>query len=778
MSNCQFDLVHQYGPTETVIDATNFCVPRDMQGIAKVPIGQPVDGIRTYLFDDRLREVPVGATAELYLGGTGLSWGYLGQPGLTAATFLPDPSRPGGRMYRTGDLARLNPQGDLEFMGRRDDQVKIRGYRVELGEIEAAIASHSAVCDQAVLATETDGHMAIVAFVVTGESQATTPHSLRGHLSSRLPEYMVPANILLVAEIPRLPSGKVDRKELGALAGDQAQTKTLTAPRYHTEELVAEVWSELLGLDDVPVATNFFELGGHSLLALQVAARLTALSSTVVPVRAVFDHPTVRALATFISQRERQHLGGGVAPSLVRRDTKEGPLSGSQEGLWIINELDPGGLAYAVPQAYRLQGHLDTDVLQGALSELIRRHSSLRTTFSPHGDTGRQVVHDQQPFALPQADLRGSDPSDAQEKLAQLIWREAHREFDLIHGPLFRFAVAELGDDEYALLIVTHHIICDGWSQALLLEELSTLYRAMLDGQSELPSEPAFRYLDFAYWEREWLSGERRSTLADYWLTKLRGARGTHLPVERPQTTRPSGIGASCHSFIPVEHVAELRALCREENSTLFMGLLAALAVLLHRYTGETDVVVGTPMSIRDLPELESVVGDFVNLLPLRMPIDPSMTCSELLARVREESLQSFAHRQFPFSWMVRELHPERRPGGIPLIGIVFQLQSQPLIALNLPDVAATPIIEEFDIAPLYLNFTMTPREGGLEARIDYATDRFDRSTVTGMLDIYERILRAIIANPGARIDNMLGSLERSETGSVADKHLFSFERD
>ncbi len=772
------EVVHLYGPTEAVIDATYFRVPRQTQGIQrKVPIGSPIDGTHVQLFDNRLRRVQEGVTGELYIGGIGLGWGYLGQPGLTAEQFLPDPSGQGGRLYRTGDLARLHATGQLEFVGRRDDQVKIRGYRVELGEVETAIARDSTVRDQAVLSRESDGQTAIVAYVVPNRSRAPTPTGLRAHLVPILPEYMVPAEIVIVADIPRLPSGKVDRARLLSIAEARARDATRTGLLSHTEELVAEVWSDLLRLEDVPPTKNFFELGGHSLLVLQVAARLTSLTGNQVPVRAVFDNPTVRGLATSIAERERRDLCEAV-PRLARSGAVEGPLSGSQEGLWTINELDPGSLAYAVPQAYRLEGRLDIDALQGAISELMRRHSSLRTTLSPSGETVTQVIGNHRPFTLPRTDLRQPDPRAARERLANLIRREAHQPFDLTRGPLFRIAVAEIADEEYALLINTHHIICDGWSQAVLLEDLSILYHSLVRGDMAPPSEPTFEYVDFARWESEWLTGDRRSRLADYWLTKLRSADSTHLPMERQVTGGPTEQGASCSALIATELVSRLSAFCREGNATLFMGLMATFAVLLHRYSGETDMVVGTPMSVRDLPELERVVGNFVNMLPLRISVSRSMTFRELLAGVREESLQSYAHRQFPFGWIVRELQPTRKPGAIPLISVLFQLQSQPLTVPNLPDIVATPIIEKFEVAPLYLNFTMTPRDKGLEARVDFATDRFQESTITGMLGLYQRILRGALSDPARRLGDLLGSLERSESGSLDDSHMFSFERE
>ena len=772
------ELVHLYGPTEAVIDATYHRYRRSPENPTRVPIGRPVEGMSVHLLDDGLRAVPEGASGEIHIGGGGLAWGYLGQPGLTARQFVPDPFSNGGRLYRTGDLARSNEAGELEFLGRRDGQVKIRGYRVELAEVEAAMACHPHVRDQAAATRQATDQRLIIGYAVSKPSRELTPRALGKHLATKLPDYMLPAELLIVDEIPRLPSGKVDRRSLALIESDRARSGAQAGLQSQAEQMVAEVWSELLELKRVPARTNFFELGGHSLMALQVAARLRALTGSEIPVRAVFDRPTVRSLGAFIVEREREKTVGHAVPNLTRLGADEGALSFGQEGLWLVGQLEPGGLANSVPQAYRLEGPLDTAALERAIAELIRHHDSLRTTFPTHNQTTKQAISRPGPFSLPYEDLRAPNRDGTHRTLATIIKQEALRPFDLTRGPLFRTALVRVADQEYALLINTHHIICDGWSQALLLEELSQLYRCLCtDGQVSLAA-PGLQYLDFTRWEREWLTAERRDRLAEYWLTKLQGARTTLLPTQRRVTSRVNQQGATCVALLDKGRTSDLRAFCRDERATLFMGLVAVFAVMLHRFSGETDLVIGTPVSVRDLPELEGVVGNFVNILPLRIDVTRALTFRELLGNVRDEALQSYAHRQFPFGLLVRELKPERRANEIPLLGVVFQLETQPAATLDLPGLVATRITRELDVAPPYLNFTVSRREDGLEARVDFAPHRIERTTVESMIEWYTRLLREAVTQPTVRLASVLRSLERGDTGPLDEAHTFSFERD
>ncbi|HEY2737238.1 MAG TPA: condensation domain-containing protein, partial [Thermoanaerobaculia bacterium] len=670
-----------YGPSEDTTYSTFEVVERTEPGSRREPtIGRPITGTWVRLLDAELRLVPVGVPGELYIGGAGLARGYLGRPELTAERFVPDDwdTAPGSRLYRTGDLARSLPDGRLEFLGRLDQQVKVRGFRIELGEIETALLAHPGVREAVVVALgEPGGDRSLAAYVVPnvldGEP-APTAGALRDHLRTRLAEVMVPSSFTRLERLPRTPNGKVNRKALPPpeSGADRTDPPDPADPADPITELLAGIWAEVLGRAELPGAqANFFELGGHSLLAARVVSRVRAALGVELPFSALLQTPV---LATFAARVEQALTEGRPAPPPIARiaavpktaDGWGGPLSFSQQRLWFLHRLEPGSAVYNLPLALRLTGPLDAGALERSLDEVFRRHEVLRTTFAegPDGEP-RQIMAPFHPAGLPRVDLAGLSPAAARAEADRQTTREARRPFDLVHGPVARAFLLRLGEQEHHLLVSCHHIAFDGWSAGVLRRELSALY-----GGSPL-LEPAFQYRDFALWQRRWLSGETLAAQLAYWRQRLAGAPGVlELPADRPRPPVQSFRGATLALAVP----AGIASLARSEGATLFMTALAAFAALLGRFTGQMDLVVGSPVANRTAAGLDDLLGFFVNTLALRADLAGDPPFRILLGRVRETALSAYAHQDLPFERLVEELQPSRDPSRSPLFQVMLAL--------------------------------------------------------------------------------------------------------
>ncbi|MBV8858949.1 MAG: amino acid adenylation domain-containing protein, partial [Acidobacteria bacterium] len=647
------ELHNLYGPTEVSIDAAHWaCVRGD--GRRVVPIGRPLSNMRVYLLDSLMRPVPVGAPGELYVGGDGLARGYLNRPELTAERFVPHPfsEEPGARLYRTGDLARHLPGGEIEYLGRIDQQVKIRGFRIELGEIEAALRRHYSVRDAVVLAREdAPGEKRLIAYVVLhpdlravapGDNAETSDGpsiaELRGHIAERLPEYMLPSAFLLLDSLPTLPNGKVNRHALLALKVKQPERGESVAPRTPIEEVLCAVWSELLGVERVGVEDNFFELGGHSLLVTQVVSRVRQVFEVELPLRSLFESPTVASLAATVEQAMRE--SAGRAPSTppltaVPRGERT-PLSFAQQRLWFLDRLEPGSAAYNIPAAVRLTGALDTAALRRALSAVVSRHETLRTTFAEMDGEPAQLIREAAEVALSVVDLTHLPGPEREAAALGAARAEAALPFDLSRGPLLRAQLLRLSEEEHVLLLTMHHIVSDGWSMGILVQELSRAYAAFASGtEPALPGLP-IQYADYAAWQRGWMDGEALDAQLAYWRGQLKGAPPVlELPTDRPRPAVQTFAGASHRFRLGRELTQALHRLGRQEGATLFMTLLAAFDALLYRYTSQEDISVGTPVAGRTRAETEALIGFFVNTLVLRSRLHPEMSFRELLAEVR-----------------------------------------------------------------------------------------------------------------------------------------------
>jgi amino acid adenylation domain-containing protein len=753
-----------YGPTEATANAS---AARIILG-DEVTIGRPIANTQIYILNSFLHPVPIGVQGELYIGGAGVARGYLNRPELTAEKFIPDPfsAAPGARMYKTGDLARYRPDGNIEFLGRADHQVKIRGFRIELGEIEAALGQHPAVREAVVLAREDAAgdpsasprtEKRLVAYVVAEREPLPTTTDLRNFLKEKLPEYMVPAVFVLLEALPLMPNGKIDRRALPSPDRSRPELdKAFVAPRTPTEELLAEIWAQLLDLERVGIHDNFFDLGGHSLLATQLVSRMRETFQVEIPLRHLFEVPTVAGLAESIEAARQAGPNLLAPPILPVPRNGDLALSFAQQRLWFFDQLEPGLPAYNIPAAVRLKGPLNLAALEQSLNEIVKRHESLRTTFGKVEGRPTQVIAPNLTIKLPVVDLRKLPASERETEVRRLVTAEAQRPFDLSRGPLLRGTVLRLGDEEHVGLLTMHHIVSDGWSTGILVREVATLYVTFCaGGSSPLPVLP-IQYADFAHWQRQWLQGEVLETQIAYWKEQLAGAPTLiDLPTDHPRQAVQTFRGAHQSLVLP-KHLSEgFKALGRQEGVTRFMTLLAAFKVLLYRYTSQDDLIVGTPIANRNRLETEGLIGFFVNALVLRTDLSGNPSFREILRRVREVCLGAYGHQDLPFDRLVEELHVKRDLSRNPLFQVMFVLHNVSLRTIELPGLTLSPVEGDSETAHFDLTLQILDTEQGLTAAFVYNTDLFEAGTIARMLGNFQTLLEGIVADPEQRLSDL-----------------------
>ena len=746
-------LSNQYGPSETHV-VTALTLDADPETWPVLPgIGTPIANTRGYVLDRNLEPTPIGVPGELYLGGVAPARGYLNRAGLTAERFVPDPhDDSGARMYRTGDRARWLADGTIEFLGRVDDQVKVRGFRIEPGEIEAALSTHPAVREAVVVVREdAPGDKRLVGYVVPSPDAQVSAAELRKHLEGRLPDYMVPGAFVVLDAFPLTPSGKVARRALPA-PDAAASEEAYVAPRTPGEERLAAIFAEVLRAQKVGARDGFFALGGHSLLATRLISRVREGFGVELPLRALFEAPTVEGLAARIEALVGEGASAAKAPPIVPIP-REGnlPLSFAQRRLWFIDQMEPGSAAYNLPHALRLTGALDVAALERGLGELTRRHETLRTRFLAVSGEPVQVIDAPSSVRLDPIDVSQLSSDEREAAVQRLAQEEAARPFDLARGPLMRTALIRLAEDEHALLFTLHHIVSDGWSTAILVREISELYAAFSEGREpRLPDLPV-QYADFAAWQRAWLEGEVLEAQLGYWRERLAGAPPLlELPTDRPRPQVQSDRGGSVPFALPNDVTRALRALALGEGATLFMALLAAWKLLLSRYAGQDDVVVGTPVAGRTRLETEGLIGFFVNTLVLRTDLSGSPSFRDLLARVREATLGAYQHQDVPFEKLVEELAPERSLSHTPLFQVVFMLQNDEREALRLGSLHAEPLAGAEEAVKFDLVLTVAEDGDHLSGSLSYRAELFDAATVERMLAHFAVLLRGIAARPDA----------------------------
>jgi amino acid adenylation domain-containing protein len=752
-----------YGPTEAAIDVTYWACPRESNA-SVVPIGRPVANTSIYIVDKAGNPTPVGVPGELWIGGTQVARGYVNRPELTGERFISDPFSDvaDSRVYKTGDLVRYRADGVIEFLGRIDHQVKLRGFRIELGEIEAGLDALPQVEQSLVLLREdVPGDKRLVAYVSGANNTAPDVPALRQALAAELPDYMVPSAFVVLNAFPLLPNGKVNRKALPEPEwhGD----KEYLPPRTPTEQTIAEIWTEVLNVQEIGIHDDFFELGGHSLIATRLVARVNATLNIRLELRQLFENPTIESLAIQLDQASGTR---SVLAPIVPTPREPAPaLSFAQQRLWFIYQLDPDSAGYNVPGAFTVTGKLDRAVLQDAVDELVERHESLRTTFLQDTSEPVQIISADTQVVIQWEDFAQSDTETVRTRVAEMSMEP----FDLSAGPLLRVHALQTEQDEHVLFLMTHHIVSDAWSNSILMHDFSALYNARVTGREAGLPPLEIQYADYAAWQRNYLDGGETERQLEYWRNALDGAPSVlSLPTDRQRPALMTANGATAGRSLPADVSERLRRLARAENSSLFMLLLAAFNLLLSRYASEDDIVVGAPIAGRQRQELENQIGFFVNSLVMRTDLSGNPTFTELLARVREAALGAYEHQDLPFEKLVEELQPARDTSHTPLFQVTFVLQNPPEKWEPFDNLQTNNFEYAYETAKFDLSLSIAELPDGLYANLNYNTDLFDAVTIDRMLQHFATLLDAISTNPQHHVVD-LPLLQQAEEQQLVD---------
>ncbi|MBI1390260.1 MAG: amino acid adenylation domain-containing protein [bacterium] len=753
------ELHNLYGPTETTVDVSYWqCRAEETRPLA--PIGRPYHNNRLYVLDRNLSPCPAGTPGELYIAGPGLARGYVNRPDITAEAFLPDPwsSDQGGRMYKTGDAVRWLPDGNVEYLGRLDHQVKIRGFRIELGEIEAALLRHSSVREALVRDwTRPNGDVALAAYLVfhPGAHPVTT-RDWRYFLRDRLPEYMIPADYVVLESFPVSPNGKIDRKTLPEPTDEKGECETdLAAPSTPTEDILLSLWKRILSRDAIGIHDDFFELGGHSLLATRLASWIRDSFSVEIPLQEIFEGPTISSLARWIDE----HRTSSQNPAPVLRPiSRDGliPLSFAQKRLWFLSRMEPDKAYYNEFDALRLCGVLNLNALVRALNEVARRHEILRTTFQDADGEPVQVIHPALEFELRQTDCSNLPESQRDGETHDYAARLIEEPFDLEKPPLWRAALICWAEDDHVLVFVFHHIISDGWSFGVLVNELSRLYKAYCQNESSPLAELPVQYADYAIWQRGWLTGKPLKHLLDYWKTRLQGAPSLlELPLDHPRPPVQRYQGKTILFPIDSGLANRLKALAVDAGSTLHMVLHAVLAVFLYRYSGLHDFCIAFTNANRNRKEIESLFGLFVNTLVLRVNLNGMTPFDSLLQQIHRSLLEAYDHQDLPFEQLVEAMQPQRSLSHNPLVQVMLILQNAPIDEFEMPGLAISRYRLERPYSRYDLMFSFTDWRGEMAGELEYNIDLWDESTARRMIDHFLNLLREAVRSPQSRVESL-----------------------
>ncbi|WP_191761493.1 non-ribosomal peptide synthetase [Komarekiella delphini-convector] len=750
-------LINGYGPTETTIQASGCLLSAQMcDALYSIPIGRPIPNTQIYILDSNLQTVPVGVPGELHIGGAGLARGYLNRPELTQEKFIPNPFEEvqGSRLYKTGDLARYLPDGNIEYIGRIDNQVKIRGFRIELGEIETVLSQHGDVQASCVIAREDiPGDKRLVAYVMLHQHYTSRINELRHFLKAKLPEYMVPNAIVILEYLPLTPNGKVDRRALPAPDLHSEPKGKFVAPRTPVEEMLTQIWAQVLKVEQVGIHDNFFELGGHSLLATQLLSRIGNIFQVELPLRSLFAAATVAELGHLIEQLQQQKLELTSPPILPRPKDAELPLSYAQQRLWFLDQLQPDSGSYNMPLTLHLVGTLNQPALKQSLQEIIRRHEALRTNFITVDGKPSQVIQTQTNWTLSIINCEDLPKSKKEIAIQQLAQKQAIQSFNLADEPLVKATLVVLSETEHALLVFIHHIVSDGWSMGVFIQELAALYNAYSQGQPSPLAPLPIQYADFAIWQRKWLQGDVLQSQLSYWQQQLANAPAlSSLPTDRPRGAVQTYHGAYQEFILSKELSVALKQLSQKEGVTLFMTLLAAFQILLWRYSGQDDICIGTPIANRNRTEIEPLIGFFVNTLVLRTRLDGNPSFKQLLSRVREVALGAYAHQDLPFEMLVEALQPERNLSHNPIFQVWFNLMNladtQPkLFELSVEPISIPEAASKFDLS-LYV----TEHKQEITLQVVYNSDLFTSERMVEMLQQFHHLLNQIVVVPDSAI--------------------------
>ena len=749
-------LVNMYGITETTVHVTYRPLKQEDLAKSSSVIGCPIPDLKLYLLNSDLQPVPIGVVGEMYVGGAGVARGYLNREELTRERFIDNPfnNKPQSRLYKTGDLAKYLPNGELEYLGRIDNQVKIRGFRIELGEIESVLNSHQQIQQVVTIAREdVPGDKRLVAYVVTRSEQLQSSE-LRSFVAERLPNYMVPSAFVFLDTMPLTPNGKVDRRALPAPSFEGSEAEYIPS-RTPTEEKVARIWTEVLNLERVGVNDNFFELGGHSLLATQIISRLRSEFQIELQIQNLLEATTVRELSESI---DSDHFTTTTAPRkpITARQQTIAPLSFNQEGLWFLNRLEGQNATYNIPLVLRLTGKLDCSCLEKAIAASIERHEALRTRFIEVDGVPQQEILPASQIELGSIDLSQLSQSERDSKVMQLAQQEAQQSFDLTQAPLIRAQLIYLEAGTHVLLLTVHHIVSDGWSMNILVDELWTYYRALVTKSPVQLAPLPIQYGDFSWWRREQLSDKVIAPHIEYWQHQLAGISPTiELPLDRSRPAQQTFAGNSRSFRLNAELTAKLYSLSQQSGTTLYMSMLATFAVLLHRYSRQEDIVIGSPVANRNQPEVESLIGFFVNTLALHIDFANQPTFSSLLQQVRQVTLEAYAHQDLPFSKLIEKLQLDRDLSHHPLFQVMFTWQNTPDYHEELENLSVQPweipsVAAKFDLA-----VSISESAGELRGSLTYKTDLFDEATIDRLLNHWQILIQAIADAPKTPVNRL-----------------------
>jgi hypothetical protein len=771
------EIINHYGPTETTVGSLTFRLAEgngNHSGTSSIPIGRPIANTRIYILDARREPVPVGVTGELFIAGAGVAAGYINQAESTTERFCAEVFRNDrdAKMYSTGDLARYFPDGNVEFLGRADDQVKIRGFRIELGEIERTLSRNNAVSRTAVIARpDQKGDCRLVAYVVARREQPLSVEMLRDWLREQLPDYMIPAPIIILPQLPLTSNGKIDRNNLPDPEQASVSVKNSVAPRTSTETVIERIWAEVLRLDRVGVEDNFFAIGGHSLLATQVMSRIRRAFNVTAPLRRLFECPTISALAEIVDQMQRESQGVAAPPITPAPRDQPLPLSFAQQRLWMVAQLEPNSCRYSVPRAIRLTGILNPQALAKAVNSVVERHEVLRTNYVIQGDQPVQVIAPRVNIALPVEDLSMLSAGDRENSAARILQAEAEKPFDLERDTLFRARLLKLGPEDHILFLNSHHIASDGWSFGVLKRDLGIFYQAALDQAVPNLSPLPIQYADYSVWQRTWLQGEALETQLAYWRARLDGAPPLlSLPTDRSRPAVQTFRGAMHRALLPNALADRIRSLSQREGATVFMTMLAAFQCLMVHYSDQPDVVLGANVAGRNDVRTEDLIGFFLNLLVLRTDLSGNPTFQACISRARETALGAYSHQDVPFDRVVGELRPKRSRAHHPVVQVLFSQRNMPQTIGAIPGLEAST----FELGckstmDLYVSFAETP--SGFAFIWVYNSDLFDAATIRRMADLYRATLEKTSANPDTRLNELRSLLTRIERQKSENGH-------
>ncbi len=753
-------LVNMYGITETTVHVTYRPVTKeDLETSKGSVIGRAIPDLQLYILDSYLQPSPIGVPGEICVGGAGLARGYLNRPVLTAEKFASNPFRENERLYRSGDLARYLPNGDIEYLGRIDNQVKVRGFRIELGEIETVINQHPSVSEALVIVREdVPGDQRIVAYVISGKDDGPDSETLRQYLRVPLPEYMVPSAFVFMDAFPLTANGKIDRRALPKPDAELLGTReAFVAPANETERLLADLYSEILNVEQVGALDHFFDLGGHSLLATQLISRIRDVFSVEPTLRQIFEDARIRPLAAVIEQLKKASEGGTKTPPIVKADRSQKlPLSFAQQRLWFLDQLQPGDAAYNIPSAFKIRGAFDVERFKRSIEFLVQRHESLRTLF--HSVEGQPYQHilPNLTVNIPLIEMQEQSAEEDDKGISRYIEEEARKPFVLDEGPLFRIKILKLDEKNHVLLLTMHHIISDGWSMGVFIQEIAETYRAL--EQNRDPNLPPLnlQYADFAQWQRDWLKDHVLENELQYWKERLgHGSPALELPADFPRPKTQTANGKHLQFKLQPELTDKLRKLARKENTTMFMVLLAAFKTLLYRYTRQSDISVGTPIANRNRSEIENIIGFFVNTLVIRSELDGNQSFRQYLKQIRDVTLGAYAHQDIPFEKLVDAIHPERDTSHNPLFQVMFILQNLPTKAIDSGDITIESLDIENHLAQFDLTLAFTEGPDALHGNIEFNTDLFRETTIRRFADHLQKALQHIADAPGVRLSEI-----------------------